>query len=148
MRDNQRKAMFARINEVKLRSNRLPVQVSVIVPSTTQKDKPLSTSEFNRRVDGVKLKMSGLYGGDTSVRGEGNFNLGRKLIKEPVAVVESSTTPQQYETTRTRFASYLRRKRTEWGQNSVAYTVEGVTYIYPRQKFIPHVKGDGKVTVN
>ncbi|MAH48579.1 hypothetical protein CMI37_22330 [Candidatus Pacearchaeota archaeon] len=159
--DKQRKAFFAkqgttrsdvipRINPLKLKSNRLPIQFSVLVPST-KLDKKISTSSFRKRIDDEKKFMSKTFGGDTSVKSTGSFVLkrGKKdiLIKEKNVIVESSTTTNKFNENRSRLIRHLKAKQKQWKQNSVLYKLEGESFIFPRQSFIPHDRSRRRVTV-
>lgn len=151
MKDRQRRAMFARLNTLNVRANRLPVQVSIIVPSTTARDIPLKSPAFARRVDSEKRFFSKTFGGDTAIRGEGNFILTEKgkdrLIKEKNLIVESSTTPKIFNSKRKVLIQHLKQRQKEWKQNSIFYKIEGESFIFPRQKFIPHDKTKRKILV-
>ena len=161
--DKQRKAFFAKqgntrsdvipkINPLKLKSNRLPIQFSVLVPST-KLDKKISTAEFNKRVDSEKKFMSRTFGGDTAIKNEGNFELKEKgkkpiLIKEKNVLVESSTTTTRFNKNRSKLVRHLKAKQKQWKQNSVLYKLEGEAFIFPRQDFIPHEKTKRKIIVS
>ncbi len=147
----QQKAMFARLNTLNVRANRLPVQVGIIVPSTIR-DKKISTEAFAKRVDSEKTFFSRTFGGDTAIRGEGNFELKEKgkkpiLIKERNVIVESSTTPKVFNSKRKILIRHIRARQKQWKQNSVLFKVEGEDFIFPRQSFIPHDKSKRKILV-
>jgi len=137
MSRNQQKAMFSRINSLNLKSNNLPVQFAIVVPSTTEKDKQLSSALFKKRVDSEKKFFSQTFGGDTSIKATGSFILKEKgkttLIKEPVVLIEGSTTPKVYMKSRVVLENHVKTLPKKWSQNSVLYKVEGNNYIYPKQ---------------
>ncbi len=139
--DRQRRAMFARLNQLPIRSNRLPVQFSVVVPST-RLDKKVTAKVFRKRVDDEKRFLSRKFGGDTSVKATGGFVLrkGKRdvLIKEKVSIVESSMTPKKFNENRQSLGKHIVTVKRKWQQNSVLYKIEGETFIFPRQKFIDH----------
>lgn len=152
MNRQQQKAMFARIRTLNIRANRLPVQFSIIVPST-KLDKKISTQAFNKRIDSEKTFMSRTFGGDTAIKAEGNFELKEegkklKLIKERNVIVESSTTKKVFNTKRKILIRHLKQRRKQWKQNSILFKVEGETFITPRQSFIPHDKSKRKILVS
>ncbi len=83
--DKQRKGFFGSrttvkagiiptIRPLKLKSNRLPVQFSIIVPRTSN-DRKLSRPAFLKRVDNERRFMSRTFGGDTSIKASGDFEL-------------------------------------------------------------------------
>lgn len=150
MKRNQQKAMFARLNTLNIRANRLPVQFSVIVPST-KINKKISTRDFKKRIDSEKIFMSKTFGGDTSVKSTGSFVLrkGKKdiLIKEKTAIVESSTTPKVFNSKRKVLIQHIKQRQKQWKQNSILFKVEGESFIAPRQSFIPHDNSKRKILV-
>lgn len=142
MTRQQQKAMFAKsanlrfIDSPKFSSNKLPVQVAVVVPATTDEDKKLSEAQFKKRVDSEKRFMSKTFGGDTAIKGEGGFLLEGKLIKEKVVKVESSMSVADYNRNRQLIAKHVAERRKAWKQNSILVEVEGQTFITPKQSFI------------
>lgn len=142
--------MFARINTLNVRANRLPVQFSVIVPST-KLEKKISTSAFQKRINSEKRFMSKTFGGDTTVRAVGSFVLKKDkkdiLIKEKTAIVESSTTTKVFNSKRKALIQHIKARKKQWKQNSILFKLEGETFIYPRQKFIPHDRSKRKILV-
>lgn len=150
--DRQRKAMFARINALNIRSNRLPVQFSIIVPST-KLDRKISTKAFARRADSERRFLSRTFGGDTSIKASGDFEIKEKgkqpkLIKEKSVIVESSTTARVFNAKRKTLIKHLKARQKQWKQNSILFKVEGETFITPRQSFIPHDKSKRKILVS
>jgi len=151
-KSGQRRAMFARINALNVRANRLPVQFSIIVPST-KLTKKISPSAFSKRVDSEKRFFSRTFGGDTAIKSQGNFELKEKgkkpvLIKEKSVIVESSTTPRIFNQKRKALISHIKSRQRLWKQNSILFKIEGETFIFPRQKFIAHAKGRGRVLIS
>ena len=148
--NRQRRAMFARINTLNVRANRLPVQFSVIVPST-KLEKKISPSAFQKRINSEKIFMDKTFGGDTTVRAVGSFVLTKRkkdiLIKEKNAIVESSTTRKVFNTKRKILIQHIKERRKQWKQNSILFKLEGETFIFPRQKFIPHDRSKRKVLI-
>ena len=148
--NSQRRAMFARINTLNVRANRLPIQFSVIVPST-KLDKKISRQSFQKRIDSEKRFMDKTFGGDTTVRAVGSFVLrkGKKdiLIKEKNAIVESSTTKRVFDNKRKVLIQHIKARKKQWKQNSILFKLEGETFIFPRQKFIPHDSSKRKILV-
>ncbi len=137
------KKLLKNLKPIPLTSNRLPVQVSIIVPQT-ELDREISSKKFNTRIKNTKTFMSDNFGGDTSVKGVGSFILKEKgktqLIKENIVLVESSTTPKIYNQNRKLLANFIIKNQKTWKQNSIGYSVEGTQFIYPKQDFIAHDK--------
>lgn len=117
--------------------NNLPVQLSLIVPSTSHGEQ-MPTREFRQRVSRVRKWFSARFGGDTTVRGSGGFIDENELIDEDVAIVESSMSIETYREERSTFADYVRSKREDWGQDAVTYQVEDRVFIYPEKGYIDH----------
>jgi len=103
----------------------LEKRTAVIVPSTTTKDRKIPRKEFEKRVEETRRFLSNTNGGYTSLRAQGGY-VARDggLIKEPVVVVESYATEEDYIKNRSRVESWLKRKGAEWGQESVGYEYE------------------------
>lgn len=127
------------IHELKLRSNRLPVQIGVVVPSTNF-DKKLPAKEYEKRVAQEKKYFSELFGGETAISSSGGYiaQVGKrkKLIEEEGTIVEASTTSEKYERHKKKIANHIRARQKEWKQQTVGYSLEGDFYTYPRKKFI------------
>jgi hypothetical protein len=157
MKDRQRKAMFARITALEsrlnsfrtipaphLKRNRLPVQISVLVPSTKQKSKPLTQKEFDRRVIAEKKYFSKTFGGDSSTSGEGSYFIDdkgkKRFIREPNVAVEASTTAANYRRKLRQLEKHFSNRRKEWGQDSLLIKVEGQAFIAPKKSYIPDDK--------
>ena len=147
MSRQQQKAMFARLNQLNISSNRLPVQYSIIVPSTNLSKK----DTFLKRINSEKIFMDRNFGGDTSVRSVGSFIIrrGKKniLIKEKGAIIESSTTKKVFNSKRTILKKHIIQRQKQWKQNSILFKIEGETFIHPRQKFIAHDRSKRKILI-
>ena len=115
--------------------NNLPVQVAMHVPST-EEDQPITTSEFERRVERTKKWFDERFGGDTSTRGTGGYVMDDELIEEQVAIVESSMSIDTYKTQAENLADFIRQKRKDWKQDTVLYKVEDRVFIYPHREYI------------
>lgn len=113
----------------------LPIQVSVVVPST-RGDKQLSKRFFERRIETTREWFDSHFGGDTTVRGSGGYLEDGRLIDEPVAIVEASTTTEKYNKFRGDFATFVESKQKNWQQDTILYTVEGRVFIYPKRPYI------------
>jgi len=116
------------------RATELPIQLAVYVPST-YKGRKLSAEEYSERVEEVKRDMSSKFGGDTSVKAEGDYiGEGNKLAEEKVSIVEVSMSRSDYEKNRPQISRYLTQKRDEWKQESIGYKFEDKFYMYPKFK--------------
>jgi hypothetical protein len=108
----------------------LPVEQSVIVPSTTAGDRRISPSTFKNRVREVRKYLSQKYGGYTSVRAVGGYYSAdkRKVIKEPVTVVTSYATFDSHKENKNDLFRKLKQWSKKWGQESMGYSYEGDLY--------------------
>lgn len=116
--------------------NVLPIQVAVVVPSTTGQS-VVRKDEWEDRIEATKTWMSNRFGGDTTVRGSGDY-VGEDglLIEEPVAIVEAGMSMDTYVEEHEAFADFIERKREEWEQDTVMYRVEDRIFIYPERSYI------------
>ena len=143
--------MFARMNTLNVRANRLPVQFSIIVPSTIR-EKKISAQAFAKRIDSEKRFFSRTFGGDTAIKSEGNFELKEKgkkpiLIKERGVIIESSTTKIVFNNRRKELIKHLKIIRKKWKQNSLLFKIEGEAFIFPKQSFIPSSRSKRKILI-
>ena len=107
----------------------LPIRTAIIVPSTTSKDKKITRAEFQERINFTRKFLSKKNGGYTSVRGSGGYvTKDGKLIKEPVAVVESFATKEAFEKNKKDVEYFLKHKGKAWGQESMGYELEDDLY--------------------
>jgi len=119
---------------LKSKAVELPIQLSVYVPSTYEGRK-LTVEEYNDRVESVKRDMSSKFGGDTSVKAEGDYiSSDGKLTEEKVSVVEVSMTKSDYQKNRPQISRYLTQKREDWKQDTIGYKFEDNFYMYPKFK--------------
>lgn len=119
--------------------NNLPVQVSLVVPSSVGEDQ-VDREVFEERVENTKKWFSERFGGDTTTRGDGDYVMDDELIEEPVAIVESSTSIEKYKQKAEELAKFIRTRRQVWGQDTIAYKIEGRVFIYPKREYIDHDK--------
>jgi hypothetical protein len=125
-------------------ANNLPVQVSIIVPSTKQKNKNIGEKEFKKRVDETKKELDKIFGADTSVQTLGSYFDGKELIEETGAKIESSTTIPKYKKNIKKIVNFTEDKRKKWGQDTMALQIEGRLFVVPKKGFID----DDKKTKN
>lgn len=138
--------MMKYINAPKFRANTLPVQVSVIVPSTRKKVARISDDEFNKRVDSEKRWFDNpkRFGGDTSVQTVGSYRMGKKLIKEDGVKITASTTIDKYNKNLPSLEKHVMKRRKEWGQDTMFLEVEGHSFIAPKKGYIDSEKNKPK----
>ena len=129
------------IKELKLKSNRLPVQIGIIVPSTNF-DKKISKKEYNKRVLNEKTYFSELFGGNTAITEKGGYiatgdeKKDKILIEEEGTIVEANTTSEIYKKNKSKVANHIKKKQKDWKQETIGYSVEGNFYVYPKKSFI------------
>lgn len=109
-------------------SAHLEVEQVIYVPSTNLKSETITNREMADRVEEVRMFLSELFGGYTSINGIGGYVEGGDLIKEPVVKIVSYTTRDDFKNKNDILIEYLENKRVEWGQSSIGYEVEGDMY--------------------
>jgi len=115
--------------------NNLPVQVSIVVPSTVEQEQ-IDRETFEKRVEETKRWFDSKFGGDTTTRGVGGYLADDNLIEEPVAVVESSMAIDTYKQHADDIAKFIKSRRQAWQQDTIAYQIEGRLFIYPKKDYI------------
>ena len=122
-------------------ANDLPVQVSIIVPSTKNGNQPIdepgSDINFQKRVTDEKNYFDNLIGGDTTIQEVGSYLMDGEVVKEPGAIVQVSMTRQSYNELKNAIAAHALQRKNDWTQKQVAVTVEGRTYFAPKDPEIP-----------
>lgn len=122
-------------------ANDLPVQVSIIVPSTKNNNQPIdepgTDTNFQNRVTQEKNYFDDLIGGDTTIQEVGSYLLDGEVIKEPGAIVQVSMTRADYNKFKNKIAAHAIQRKNDWQQNQIAVIVEGRTYFAPKDKNIP-----------
>ena len=112
----------------------LPVRTAIIVPSTTDKNKPVSKAEMAKRVEDTRRFLNDTNGGTTSVKAVGGYTDNKgNVIKEPVVVVESYATRKGFVKNKKKVRRYLEQKGKAWKQESMGYEHENDLY-YVDQK--------------
>ena len=114
------------------KSTKLPIQFSLIIPSTKEKKQILNPEEFQERIDKTTKYFTKKYGGDTKIRAQGDYiSKEGEFIPEDNVILEVSMKKSDYDKDKKALASYIKRKKNEWGQESLLFSVEDDTYIYP-----------------
>ena len=108
----------------------LPIQFAIHVPSTNY-DKKISEPAFKKRIENTAKELSNRFGGDTAVRGKGDYTSDGKLIREDVVVIESSMTEDDYKKNKRAIGNFIKEKQKKWKQESIGYSFEDKFYIYP-----------------
>lgn len=117
---------------LKDRATELPIQLAIYVPST-HGNRKLSQEDYSRRVNKVEKEMSLKFGGDTSVKAQGDYvSSDGDLVKENISIVEVSMTNKDYVKNRNSINRYLTQKRGEWNQETIGYKFEDKFYMYPK----------------
>lgn len=117
---------------LKEESTELPIQFSINIPSTKNKNEPITPQEFQARIEETKKFLSDNFGGDTEVKGKGDYTKDGKLIQEDVSVIESSMTPEAYNENKSKLEQYIADKHKEWTQDTMGFSFEDAFYIYPK----------------
>lgn len=125
------------IPELPLKTNRLDVQFSIIVPST-KFDKDISARSFMKRVEDERTFLDNIFGGDSSIEQTGGFvSETGKLISEKNVMVTVSMSANTYRKNRRMLARHIQEMQRKWDQESIGYGVEGSFFLFPRSSFIP-----------
>lgn len=130
--------------EQKKRTFHLPIQQSVIVPSTSgiKAQRKISQAELNKRVNNVRRFLSKRFGGFTDVRSTGGFILKNgKLVKERVIKVTSFSTKPAFKKNKSEVIKQIGKWGKKWKQESVSYQHEGDLFIIgPKKQMIQSKK--------
>lgn len=111
----------------------MPIDVSIIVPST-RKDKKVSKKEFSNRIDETGKFMIKIFGGDTTSLAHGGYKSSSgKEIKEDVASVNASMTYEQFNKNKDKLAQFIKDKQKDWNQETIAFKVENDLKLYPKR---------------
>lgn len=115
------------------KSTKLPIQFSLNIPSTKEKNQILNPEEFQERVDKVARYFSKKFGGDTKIKAQGDYiSETGELIPEDNVIIEVSMKRKTYKDNKHLLANYIKRKKAKWGQESLLFRVEDNVYIYPK----------------
>ena len=121
----------------KKRTFHLPIQQSVIVPSTSgvKTQTKLTQVKLNKRVNNVRTFLSKRFGGYTSFKATGGFVLRNgKLVKERVVKVTSFSTKQDFKKHGPEVIKQVGSWGKKWKQESVSYQNEGDLFIIEPSK--------------
>ena len=103
----------------------LPVEMSVYVPSTI-KDKQISESEYNKRIDYVRKQLSMWFGGYTSLKATGGYTMKNgKLVKENISEVVAFADKDEFQMRKPELIKFLSKLKHNWKQESIGLEVEG-----------------------
>ena len=107
----------------------LPIEMAVLVPSTTKKSKSISKAAYHAGLSHTQKYLGRVYGGYTSVSARGGYvSHGGKLIRERVGEVKSFTTRKEFMSHRKGLYRWLRSHGKQWGQENMGYEYEGDLY--------------------
>ena len=114
----------------------MSVDMTFVVPSTRDGDN-LTADQFDDRIEYTEKWFAETFGGKTTIRGKGGWVDGDdELVHEPVAVVEASSTLDDYLDNRTDLGQFIKERRENWGQDVIMYTIDGATFFYPDQDWL------------
>lgn len=102
----------------------LPIEMAVIVPSTTEYSKPISSEEFEARTKEIRNLLTKLFGGNTQIKAVGGFQLKGKEIREKVNMVYSYSKRADWMKNRKKLLEYLQQKKKEYKQQSLGIIFE------------------------
>ena len=101
------------------------ISITVYVPSTKDVSQPIPAAELTQRVDETVAYLTSLFGGTTTIPGRGTW----EGITEDVVLVNAHTTSSDYLSKDAELGNWLREKKAEWGQDSLAFEYEGTLYL-------------------
>ena len=108
-----------------------PYQLKIYVPSTVI-DTPISQSEHKTRINNTERFLSSLFGGYTSAEVTGGYySQDDGLISEPVVVVSSWATPENYQKHRGKIERFIKTKQKDWGQEAIGFEFEDDFFMFP-----------------
>ena len=108
-----------------------PYEVKVYVPSTAI-DKPVTEREFRKRIMETQEFLSTLFGGFTTLQAKGGYMSDMEgLITEPVVVVATWASQQDYADRLEDLEEFLRVKRTDWEQEVIGFEFENDFFMFP-----------------
>jgi len=103
----------------------LPVEMSIYVPSTI-KDKQISESDYNKRIDYVRKQLSMWFGGYTSLKATGGYTMkDGKLVKERISEVVAFADKDEFQKRKPELIKFLNSLKSKWHQESIGLEVEG-----------------------
>ena len=115
------------------KSDKFPIQFSINVPST-ELDESVSPVEYKRRIKETATEFSNLFGGDTAIKGKGDYTYEGELISEDVTIIESSMSLEDYRDHKEEIEDFIKCKRKDWKQDTIGYKFEGDFFMYPKEK--------------
>jgi HAD superfamily hydrolase (TIGR01662 family) len=108
-----------------------PYQIKIYVPSTVI-DTPISQEKHESRVKNTQRFLSSLFGGYTSAEVTGGYYSNDDgLISEPVVVVSSWATPENYQQHKGKIERFIKTKQKEWGQEAIGFEFEDDFFMFP-----------------
>ena len=115
---------------------KLPIQVAIVVPSTTCLSHEVSDEVFNKRVKEVRRALSLFYGGMTSVRAVGGYvSKKNRLITERAVMVTSYADKDVFKKKLPDFFKFIREKAYQWKQEAIGIIIENdMFYIESKRK--------------
>lgn len=106
-------------------------EIKIYVPST-QGDSDISDAEFEDRILFVQTALSTLFGGYTSVSADGGYiGASSELTSEPVGVVSTWATPEDYAEHLPKLEELLMYCRELWEQETLGFEFENDFFMYP-----------------
>lgn len=108
-----------------------PYQIKIYVPSTVI-DTPISQEKHESRVKNTQRFLSSLFGGYTSAEVTGGYYSNDDgLISEPVVVVSSWATPDNYQQHKDKIERFIIAKQQDWGQEAIGFEFEDDFFMFP-----------------
>jgi hypothetical protein len=124
------------VTEVPAGSTDLQIQTVVMVPSTTHRNRPIAKSSMDNRIRDTKKVLSQLFGGYTSVRGQGGYYSKEtgKLISEAVVEVSAFAEKERFRKYKARWLAWVQHQAKAWGQESMGIIIENDMFYVPASR--------------
>jgi hypothetical protein len=120
------------VNGIKTKLNKqdsvfaLPIEVSILVPSTKNASDKIGKAEFANRIEQTQNYLSTLFGGFTSQDAEGGYTSEDKgLINEDVYEVTSFASARDFKNKFETLVNQVKQWCKSWGQESIGLILEG-----------------------
>jgi len=111
---------------------KLPIEQTIIIPSTKEFNKKITQREMKGRVEEVRKFFSKNYGGYTSVKGFGGYYSDdkNKLVNENIVKVTGFSSKTSYNKNKKKLDKRIIFWGNKWKQESIGYEREGDLLIY------------------
>jgi hypothetical protein len=108
-----------------------PIELTLYVPATQGEKDIVDTDIQKVRIEDAERTMSTLFRGTTEVSAVGRWiNDDKELVREPIGKITSYTTPERFESRKSKFEDYVKDIARRYNQSSIALEFEGDMFLY------------------